>query len=284
MPSRSSSGSMSSWKPHRDDGRVPARHQLGEARTKRDVLGQEGDDFLQRSADRGHLDRDHLAKREAPADLGLHLDEDVVVAELLDGHDGACRRRSPCRPSRERRACQRATRCSSVPIPSISSATVSPAFDPVACVERRPGQDVAGKERGSGGSEGSRRRPLETRRVGELVRRDDDWPETESEVTVLRGAEPGRAPLARVPVNPPIAPSAPITHATRGSNSESALWPCVSRRSDRRAGADDRCRVGEDERLLLVEEPDRGRVQHGREEHAPRRADTRRARARSLRP
>ena len=130
---------------------------------------------------------------------------------------------------------------------------------------RGPASEIAGRERrvrrrrGLGPrpsrSPGSRRQALlpsdahqplgDLRR--ELVRGDDDGPEPEREVAVLRRADARRAPLGEQR-EPGDSPSAPMTAASRGRHVPERCH--LAFRATTRAGPDDRRRVRERERAL----------------------------------
>ena len=133
-------------------------------------------------------------------------------------------------PSQSRTSCSSsAIRCSSAPIPAISSETTLARPRHRRALERRAGEDVAGIEVG-------RRTRRECRRAaaqsnprlvgGTLVGRHDDGSEPEREVAVLRRPQSGRPPLGK-DREPADRPPAPITAATLGETARAAVvTPC----------------------------------------------------------
>ena len=125
-PSRSSIGSISSWKPLETIERPVLPRELAEAVAHAHVLAHPVDDLVQRRLHARELQRDHLVQRQLAPELALRRVVDPLVAELEQDEVEAVRLRHrpvPVEDEPHSSSTGGWTDCESVPMPSTSTWT-----------------------------------------------------------------------------------------------------------------------------------------------------------------
>ena len=130
-----------------------------------------------------------------------------------------------------------------------------PARDVLVQRERRAAEQVARAQAGVQLREGARSLPVEV--VGELG--VDDRAQQEREVAVLRVTRARGARHSASPVQPPIAPSRPMTAASRVATSSRPAGRAMNAPGERIALG-----FANEKLLATVEQPHRGRLEHRR--------------------
>ena len=248
------------------------------------VLAEPRGDLVERGAHGPELARDDLVQRQLAPEPRLVRLVDLLVAELLQ-HDveRVDRGHRPVPVEDDVHAVASRTDASSVPMSPTSISARASGGDGHG-LERRPGQQVARQERRPVGREatglsqskranGARSASAPPTRTtpssspgAEVLGRQDDRAEPEREVAILRLRPPRVTPLREDGVAADH--TVRSDHGREAGEQHEAGRPPVGR-GDVHAGPDDRGRVGERERAAVVEDADRGRVQHRCEQAHP---------------